>query len=312
MLTYLVKRLSLVVPTILTVLVITFFLLRVSGSPVDAILGERGGTEEQRRRLEHDLGLDRPLHAQFVDYFAKLFRGDMGTIYSSGAPVSREISRRLPNTVKLAFLAMLVASIVGVVSGALSATWRDSFLDVTLRFVTFWLISTPVFWFGIMLIFAFAYGLGWLPSSATGDGGWTALVLPVVTLGLRPAAFIARVTRSSMLDELPKNYVLAARAKGLSEWTVTTRHVLRNIAIPLVTVIGSDLGNLLGGAMITETVFSVSGVGRLAVQAVSNRWYDAVMGVTLLWAAIFVVVNLCIDVAYAFADPRVAFEGTST
>jgi len=309
MLPYLVKRLSLVVPTILAVLVITFFLLRASGSPVDEILGEKGGTPEQRRMLEHELGLDRPLARQFVDYFARLFRGDMGTIVSTRTPVARELARRLPNTIKLAFAAMLLASVVGVASGVLSARFRDSALDVAVRFVTFCFISTPIFWFGIMLIFVFAYLLGWVPASATGQGGWTTLVLPIVALGLRPASFIARVTRSSMLDELSKNYVVTARAKGLSEWTVTMRHVLRNVAIPLVTIIGGDLGNLLGGTMITETVFSVGGIGRFAVEAVINRWYDAVMGVALLWAVVFVVVTLLIDIAYAFADPRVAFEG---
>lgn len=310
MFTYLIKRLSLVVPTILAVLVITFFLLRMSGSPVDEILGEKGGTPEQRRMLERELGLDRPLILQFSGYFFRLFRGDMGTIVGTRTSVAREIARRLPNTIKLAFAAMLLAVVVGIASGVLSAVCRDSVIDVVIRFITFCFISTPIFWFGIMLIFVFAYILGWLPASATGEAGWTSLVLPVIALGLRPASFIARVTRSSMLDELSKNYVLTARAKGLSEWTVTMRHVLRNIAIPLVTVIGGDLGNLLGGTMITETVFSVSGIGRFAVEAVLNRWYDAVMGVALLWAALFVVVNLCIDVAYAFADPRVAFEET--
>ncbi|HUW58773.1 MAG TPA: ABC transporter permease [Planctomycetota bacterium] len=308
MLPYLVKRLSLVVPTILAVLVITFFLLRASGSPVDEILGEKGGTPEQRRMLERELGLDEPLVVQFVRYFARLFKGDMGTIVSTRTPVAREIARRLPNTVKLAVAAMVLATLVGVASGMLSAVHRNSVFDVVLRTVTFCFISTPVFWFGIMLIFVFAYLLGWLPASATGEGGAAVLVLPVIALGLRPAAFIARVTRSSLLDELSKDYVRTARAKGLSEWRVTTRHVLRNTAIPLITVIGGDLGSLLGGTMITETVFSVGGVGRFAVEAVVNRWYDAVMGVALLWAAVFVVVNLCIDVAYALADPRVAFE----
>jgi peptide/nickel transport system permease protein len=308
MLTYLVKRLSLVVPTTLAVLVLTFFLLRASGSPVDEMLGEKGGTKEERARLERELGLDRPIAVQLVDYFARLFRGDMGTIVSTKTPVAQEIARRLPNTLMLALAAMLLASVVGIASGILSALRRDSPLDLVLRFLTFCLISTPIFWFGIMLIFLFAYLLGWLPASATGEGGWRAFVLPVVALGLRPAAFIARVTRSSFLDELPKNYVLAARAKGLSEWTVALRHVLRNVAIPLVTIIGGDLGNLLGGTMITEKVFSFNGVGRFAVDAVLNRWYDAVMAVTLLWAVVFVLVNLSIDLAYAFADPRVAFE----
>jgi len=309
MLTYLVKRVCLVVPTILVVLVATFLLLRASGSPADVLL-DKNVTAERRADFEHALGLDRPMHVQVVDYFARLARGDMGTVYgSSGTSVAREIARRLPNTIKLAVAAMLIASAVGIAAGLLCAVRRNSVLDVTLRFITFCFISTPVFWFGIMLIFVFAYLLGWLPASGTGEEGWVALVLPAVALGLRPAAFIARVTRSSMLDEMSKDYVRTARAKGLPEHTVVLRHVFRNIWIPLVTIIGGDLGSLLGGTMITETIFSVNGVGRFAVSSVLNRQYDAVMGVALLWAAIFVVVNLLIDFAYAFADPRIAFEG---
>ncbi len=308
MLTYLTKRLALVIPTILTVLVITFFLLRATGSPVDEELGEKGGTPEQRARLEHELGLDKPLPVQFVNYFRKLSRGDMGTFGSSRTPVAEELFKRLPNTIMLAFVAMVVATVVGVTSGILSAVYRNSPLDVVLRFITFCFISTPVFWFGIMLLFVFAYLLGWLPASATGEQGWTVFILPVIALGLRPASFIARVARSSMLDEQTRNYVTTARAKGLSEKAVVLKHILRNMAIPLITVIGSDLGSLMGGTMITETIFSFGGVGRFAVDAVLNRWYDGVMGVALLWGAIFVAVNLCIDIAYAFLDPRVAFE----
>ena len=308
MLNYLVKRLMLVVPTILAVLVLTFFLVRMTGSPVDEALGERGGTAEERARLTHELGLDRPMSSQFVGYFGRLLRGDLGVIASSKAPIADEIARRLPNTLILAVSAMVLATIIGVASGVLSARFRDSALDLVIRFLTFALISTPVFWFGIMLLFVFAYHLQWLDSEATGGLTFASMLLPVVTLGLRPAAFIARVTRSAMLDELSQNYVAAARAKGLSEWTVTMRHALRNIAIPLVTVIGGDLASLLGGAMITETLFSVNGVGRFAVDAVRYRWYDAVMAVTLLWAAIFVLVNLAIDLTYALVDPRVRFE----
>ncbi len=308
MLNYLLKRLALVVPTILAVLVLTFFLLRLSGSPVDEILGERGGTPEQRERLAHELGVDRPLASQFVSYFARLAHGDLGVIAGSGRSVGREIARRLPNTIILAVGAMVLATIIGVASGIISARRRNSATDLVIRFFTFALISTPVFWFGVVLILVFSCLLGWLPAAASGGMSASAFLLPMITLGLRPAAFIARVTRSAVLDELSQNYVVTARAKGLSEWAVMMRHVLRNIAVPLVTIIGGDLGNLLGGAMITETIFSVNGVGRFAVDAVLYRWYDAVMAVTLLWAAIFVIVNLAIDLSYALADPRVRFE----
>jgi len=308
MLPYLVKRLSLVVPTILAVLVITFFLLRASGSPVDEILGEKGGTPEQRRMLEHELGLDRPLARQFVDYFARLFRGDMGTIVSTRTPVARELARRLPNTIKLAFAAMLLASVVGVASGVLSARFRDSALDVAVRFVTFCFISTPIFWFGIMLIFVFAYLLGWVPASATGQGGWTTLVLPIVALRLRPASFIARVTRSSMLEVLRQDYIRTERAKGLSERLVIYRHAVRNAMIPVVTVIALNFGLLLAGALLTETVFAWPGIGRYVVRAVGMRDYPVVQGCVMFFALIFVVVNLIADVLYVYIDPRIKYK----
>jgi ABC-type dipeptide/oligopeptide/nickel transport system permease component len=309
MLNYLIKRLTLVVPTILVVLVLTFFLVRATGSPVEAKFGEKGGTAAQREAFVQAHGLDRPLVAQFIAYFGDLFRGDMGILYGDERPVAREIVRRLPNTLILAAAAMIVATIVGVASGVACAVWRNSIFDHVLRFITFCFISTPVFWFGIMLILVFAAVLGWLPPPGVTEAGWSYFILPVVTLGLRPASFIARVTRSGMLDELSKDYVRTARAKGLPARRVILKHVVRNIWIPLITVIGGDLGSLLGGTMITETVFAFNGVGRFAVEAVLNREYNAVMAVALLWAAVFVVVNLLIDVAYAFADPRVAFQG---
>ena len=310
MFAYLVKRLCLVVPTILVVLVLTFFLLRASGSPAD-LHSDKYDTPGKRAAFERQYGLDRPLPVQCARYFSRLSRGDMGVVYGENTSVARELRVRLPNTIKLAIAAMLLATLIGVTSGILSAVFRNSWLDLALRFITFCLISTPVFWFGIMLIFVFAYLLGWLPPSATGSEGWRAMLLPVIALGLRPASFIARVTRSSMLDELCRDYVRTARAKGLSAWSVTLKHVLRNIWIPLITVIGGDLGSLLGGTMITETLFSFRGIGSYAVWSIANRQYNAVMGVALLWAATFVLVNLVIDVAYAFADPRVAFEGES-
>lgn len=309
---YLLRRLAWSVPTIGVVLVLTFFLVRLSGDPLDELLGPKGGSPAERARLAHQLGLDRPLHRQFLDYFVRLGRGDLGSIPSAGAfsSVAEEIRTRLPKTFALAVSAMLLATLVGVGSGLVQARMPDTWLDRALRAATFLLISSPVFYFGILLIFLFAYLLGILPASATGDTPLAFYLLPVATLGLRPAAFISRVTRSTVLDELGRQYVLTARAKGLSGIAVLLRHVLRNASLPLVTIIGGDLGSLMGGTMITETVFSFRGLGQFAVEAVRNRWFDAVMAVALVWAVIFVLVNLVVDLCYARLDPRVNFGRT--
>jgi len=305
---YLGKRLLVAVPTVFAVLLITFLLMHAApGDPVTTLLGDRSVTPEERARLEREAGLDRPLAVQFVGYLGRFVRGDLGQVFGTRRKVADEFRVRLPNTACLALAAVLLAAVVGVTTGVVSAYWRNSLADAFFRFLTFFCISAPVFWFGLMLIVIFGLKLGLLP--AAGSDTWAHLLLPALSLGLRPAAFIARVTRSTMLDALGENYILTARAKGLSERAVVLKHALRNVALPIVTVIGADLGSLMGGTVITETVFGFVGVGALAVEAILNRWYSAIMAVAMLWAVIFVLVNLLVDVLYVVLDPRVRLAG---
>jgi ABC-type dipeptide/oligopeptide/nickel transport system permease component len=305
---YVVKRLLVAVPTVFAVLVITFLLMHAApGSPVDTLIGDRQVTAEERARLEREAGLDKPLVVQFFGYLGRFARGDLGQIFGTRRSIAAELRVRLPNTLTLALVAVLLATLLGVTTGVVSAVKRNSLADAVFRLLTFFCISAPVFWFGLMLIVVFALRLGWLP--AAGSDTWAHLVLPALTLGLRPAAFIARVTRSTMLDVLGENYILTARAKGLPERTVVGKHALWNVALPVVTVIAADLGNLLGGTVITETVFGFVGLGAFAVEAILNRWYSAIMAVAMLWGIIFVVVNLAVDVLYVLLDPRIRLTG---
>ncbi len=306
---YLVKRLLIAVPTILAVLVVTFLLMHAApGDPVTTLLGDRAATAEERARLEHEAGLDRPLAVQFLSYLSRFVRGDLGRIFGTRRRIADELRARLPNTAILALAAVVLASVLGVTTGVVSAYWRNSVVDAGFRLLTFFCISAPVFWFGLMLIVVFALKLGWFP--AAGSDTWAHLILPALALGLRPAAFIARVTRSTMLDALGENYILTARAKGLSERVVVLKHALRNVALPVVTVIGGDLGSLMGGTVITETVFGFVGLGAFALDAILNRWYSAIMAVAMLWAVIFVLVNLVVDLLYVVLDPRVRLAGS--
>ena len=306
--TYLVKRLLIAVPTVFAVLVVTFLLMHAApGDPVSTLMGDRSVTAQERARLEHEAGLDRPLAVQFLSYLGRFLRGDLGTIFGTRRKIADEVRVRFPNTVLLALAAVVLAALLGVTTGALSAYWRNSWLDSLFRLLTLFCISAPVFWFGLMLIVVFSLKLGWLP--AAGSDTWAHLVLPALALGLRPAAFIARVTRSTLLDVLGEHYILTARAKGLPERVVLLRHALRNVALPVVTVIGGDLGSLMGGTVITETVFGFVGLGAFAVEAILNRWYSAIMVVAMLWAVIFVAVNLMVDLLYVALDPRLRLAG---
>lgn len=309
MATYILKRLLFSALTVFFLLLVTFLLMHAApGSPVDDILGDKGGTEEARARLAHQAGLDRPLVIQFATYIYNFCRGDMGTIFATGQKVSGQIKARLPNTAKLAVLAMCLASFIGIGAGLCASKWQGTWIDTLARGLTVLAVSSPIFWFGLILIFIFAYTLEVLPPGGSGEGSLRYLLLPALALGLRPAAFIARVTRANMLDVLSENYILTARAKGLSESRVILKHALRNILVPVVTIIGMDLGNLLGGTVITEVVFSFKGIGKFAIDAILNRWYEAIMAVALLWGIIFIAANLIVDLFYGVLDPRIRIE----
>ena len=303
--TFLLRRLLLAIPTLVGVLVVVFALLYIApGDPVMEMVGERAdsATIAQLRRQLH---LDEPRPKQFAAYASGVLRGDLGTSFITGRPIARDIAERFPKTLELACAAMLLAVVLGISVGVLTAAYPGGWLDrLTLAF-TYLGISFPVYWVGLILILVFAMILRWLPPSGT--GGLAYLILPAFALGTRSIAFQARMTRSSMLEVLGSDYIRTARAKGLPRIAVLARHALRNALIPVVTVIGLDFGSYLTGSILTETVFSWPGLGRYVVNAISKRDLPAIQGSILFLSVVFVVVNIIADGAYAAVDPRVEF-----
>ncbi|MBI3892932.1 MAG: ABC transporter permease, partial [Candidatus Wallbacteria bacterium] len=271
MLPFVLRRLALSIPMMLAILFVTFFLMQlVPGSPVERLLGERGGTSEERARLTREYNFDRPWWQQFGLYTCGLLRGDLGNSINQ-MPIAPELAGRFPNTCMLALVSMALATVLGLVTGVLSAARRGTWIDHACRLIAVFGLSVPVFWFGVMLMLFFALKLRWLPSSCDTPSLAVNLIFPSLTLGLRPAAFIQRVTRSTLLDILRSDYVRTARAKGLTESAVVLRHALRNAMLPIVTLIGLDLGSLLSGSVITEIVFNFRGIGLFALQGIQDR-----------------------------------------
>jgi ABC-type dipeptide/oligopeptide/nickel transport system permease component len=304
--TFLVRRLLLAIPTLAGVLVVVFLLLYVApGDPVQEMVGERADAETIAR-LRRELRLDDPIHVQFGHNAGGVLRGDLGTSYITGRPILRDIAERFPKTLLLAATAMVLAAIVGITIGVVSARWPGGWLDRFSLGAAYLGISFPVYWVGLLLILLFAVTLRWLPPSGYGQAQY--LVLPALALGSRSIAFLARVTRSSMLEVLGSDFVRTARAKGLIERAVVVRHALRNALIPVITVLGLDFGYYLTGSILTETIFSWPGLGRYVVNAISRRDLPAIQGSVLFLSVVFVAVNLLTDLAYAKADPRVAYE----
>jgi ABC-type dipeptide/oligopeptide/nickel transport system permease component len=303
---FIVRRLLLSIPTLFGVLVVAFLLLYVApGDPVMAMVGERAD-EATIARLRKELRLDDPLPVQFGHYVAGIAKGDLGTSYITNRPIKEDIVERFPKTLQLAGAAMLLATILGVTLGVLSARNPGGLIDRLGLGIAYLGISFPVYWVGLLLILLFAVTLHWLPPS--GFGGLRYLILPALALGMRSIAFLARMTRSAMLDALGADYVRTARAKGLPERLVVARHALRNAMIPIITVLGLDFGAYLTGSILTETIFSWPGLGRYVVNAIARRDLPAIQGSVLFLSAVFVLVNLITDVAYAKADPRVTYS----
>lgn len=303
---FILRRLLLAIPTLFGVLIVAFLLLYVApGDPVTAMIGERADSTTIAR-LRAELRLDDPLYVQFGHYVANVAKGDLGRSYVTNRPITRDIRERFPKTLQLAAAAMIFAAFTGILLGILSGRNPGGWADRTALGVAYIGISFPVYWVGLLLILLFAVTLQWLPPS--GYGGLKFLILPALALGMRSIAFLARVTRSAMLEALSADYVRTARAKGVSEKLVTLRHALRNAMIPIITVLGLDFGAYLTGSILTETVFSWPGIGRYVVGAIARRDLPAIQGSVLFLSTVFVLVNLLVDIAYAKTDPRVAYS----
>ncbi len=300
---YLLRRFALTLPAIWLVLTMVFFLVHiVPGDPVEQMLGE-GAAPGQAAELRHSLGLDRPLYVQYGRYLADVVHGDLGQSFKFQAPVRHVIFERYPATLQLAFLALLVCAAIAIPAGVIAAHRRGANEDRAIGVFTLLGLAIPNFALGPLLITLFSIKLGWLPVS--GRGGALNYILPAATLGAALAAILTRMVRSSMLEELSSDYVRTARSKGLSTATVLLRHALRNALIPIITILGLQFGTLLAGTIVTETIFSWPGIGRLTVMAISSRDYPLLQGCILVIALSYVLVNLLTDVFYAFIDPRV-------
>jgi len=302
---YILKRLLLFIPTLLGITVITFLLMRsLPGDPVAGMAGERS-SPETIARIRTELGQNRPLVMQYFGYLKLLLSGEMGRSYYTNRRVAEDLLQKFPNTLRLAFAAMLFASVFGIGMGVFSAVRQGTWWDRSVTLLTVGGISVPVFWLGLALMLLFAFKLRWLPPSGMGNGDPVYLILPAVTLGTFSLSYIARITRSSMLESLSQPYIAAARAKGLTETRVVLKHGLKNSLIPIVTLIGLDLGSYLNGAVLTETIFGWDGLGRYALDGILKRDYPVIMGVVLFGAVVFVSMNLLVDISYRLLDPRI-------
>ncbi|MCF8000612.1 MAG: ABC transporter permease [Halanaerobiales bacterium] len=334
MISYIIKRLLALIPVIIGVALVVFLIIHlIPGDPAQTMLGERA-TVESIERLRESMGLNQPLYIQFINFFRDLLSGDLGRSVMSNNPVIDEISVRFPATLELSFFAMIFAVVVGIPAGIFAATHQNSLFDNFSMLVALIGVSMPIFWLGLMLIWLFAVILGWLPPSSRLSVGiemeyitniliidsilqlnWAAfknvlshLILPAIALGTIPMAIVARMTRSSMLEVLKKDYIRTAYAKGLQDRIVVYKHALKNAFIPIITVVGLQFGVLLGGAVLTETIFSWPGLGKYLVDAIYARDFPVVQGGILFFAITFVFVNLLVDISYAAIDPRIEYN----
>jgi len=331
---YVIKRLLTIVPVLVGISIIVFgFIHLIPGDPAVTMLGERA-TPERVKEVRVQLGLDQPLYAQYVIYAAKILHGDLGVSILRGDPVLVDLLRRFPATVELALAAICIAILIGIPSGIVSAVWRNSVFDGCSRIMALTGVSMPIFWLGLMLAWVFGVMLGWLPtgfrlgtsvtlevvthfnlvdSVITGNGAALVasvrhLILPALALSTIPMAVITRMTRASLLEVLSQDYIRTAESKGLPQRAVVLRHAMRNALLPVMTVTGLQIGRLLAGAILTETIFSWPGIGLWIYEAIQARDYPIVQGATLFIATIFVTVNLLTDCLYAAVDPRIKYD----
>ena len=305
---YLTRRLLLALPVVLGVVTLVFLLIHlIPGDPVEIMLGE-SALPADRDALREALGLDRPILEQYGSFLWGLCRGDLGVSLQQRRPVTALVRQHYPATLELTLAAMLISLLIALPAGILSGIRQYSFWDHSTMFLALLGVSMPNFWLGPLLIWVFSIQLGWFPVS--GKGGLAHLLLPALTLGASMAAIVARMTRSSVLEVLREDYVMTARAKGLSEARIILKHVLRNAMLPVLTVVGLQFGALLAGSIITETIFSWPGLGTLMVKAIQTRDYPVVQGCVLVIALSYVLVNLLTDLLYGVIDPRIRYEGT--
>jgi peptide/nickel transport system permease protein/oligopeptide transport system permease protein len=306
MLQHIVRRLLYLIPVFFGVTFISFSILQLSpGDPAQLLAGE-DATQKDIDAIRKRYGLDKPFLVQYVVYIKNVSRGNLGTSLRTQRTVIREVLARYPATIELAGVSVIIASIIGFFTGIIAANHQNSFFDYGSMVISLFGISMPIFWLGLMAMLVFAVMLGWFP--AVGRGTLAHLVLPAVSLGANSAAVIARMTRSSLLEVIRQDYIQTARAKGLTETVVLYKHAVRNALIPVVTVMGMQFGYLLSGSVLTETVFAWPGVGRLMVQSIYARDYPVVQGAILLVAINFMLVNLFVDVLYAYINPRIRLE----
>jgi dipeptide transport system permease protein len=332
MLRFLLGRIGLIVPTFIGVTFLSFMLIRlVPGDPIEVRAGEHGIPPERLAELRHEYGLDQPLWKQFLDYEKGVVTGGLGVSVVTRAPVWDEFTTLFPATLELALCAITLGLVLGIPFGLIAAVKRGSAFDYGLMGLSMTGASMPIFWWGLMVILIFSVALGWTPVSgrisdmyyvepwsgfmlidtwfSDDKGAFSSavshLILPAIVLGTRPMAVIARMTRSAMLDVLGEDYIRTARAKGLAVWRVVIVHALRNALIPVVTVIGLQVGTLLGGAILTETIFSWPGVGHWLIESIQRRDYPVLQGGTLLIATLVIIVNLGVDMTYGFLNPRI-------
>jgi len=289
------------------ILVVFILSTLVPGDPARILSGQRGDPETIER-IRHEMGLDLPWYIQMVRFYKDALTFNLGRSYRNNMKVTQAVISRIPASAELAGAAMLIAIPLGMILGIISAVKQYSLWDYASMILALLGVSTPVFFAGLLMIVIFCVLLGWLPGTGYGDGSLTYLILPAITLGIRPAALIARITRSSMLEVIRQDYIRTARSKGVHERSVVFRHALRNAMIPVVTVIGVDVPSLLSGAILTETIFCWPGIGRLAYEAVINRDFPIQRGVVLFMALIFLAATLIVDLSYGFFDPRIRYE----
>ena len=301
---YILLRIALALPTIVLVSILVFLMLYLTpGDPASIYVGDRQATPERLAQVRHEMGLDRPILVQYADFATGMLRGGASRSLQTNRAVSDEIMERLPSTLELTIAAFLISVFIGGGLGILSALRPNSWFDTATRAVAMAGVSMPVFWLGALVIFIFSVQLRWFP--VTGEGGWERLVMPAAVLGLVTAAPLMRLVRGSMLEVMGMDYITTARAKGQRESAVVLGHGLRNALIPIVTVMGLQLGALLGGAVITEAVFARPGIGRLIVDSILSKDFPVVQATILYVAVIYIVINLVVDISYGFLDPRI-------